>query len=188
MRKLFETSKTELNTDEKSSALLVKFNAMHTEKIKKLNNIIDLPGIDECSFLWTLNSFNAFTFIPFCIAKFGVIDELYISTYTVSKKIADSLALEMDKSNIKKINLFVADSLKFRMPKVVEHLETLRLTRDININYTWNHSKICCVKCADNYLVLEGSGNFSENAQYEQYLLINSKNVYEFRKSNISMV
>jgi hypothetical protein len=30
--------------------------------------------------------------------------------------------------------------------------------------------------------VLEGSGNWSENAHYEQYVFINSKEVFDFRK------
>jgi hypothetical protein len=37
------------------------------------------------------------------------------------------------------------------------------------------------MKTHDNYYIIEGSGNWSENAQYEQYILANSKGVYDFR-------
>jgi hypothetical protein len=34
----------------------------------------------------------------------------------------------------------------------------------------------------EGHYIVEGSGNWSENAMYEQYLFANSKSVYEFRK------
>lgn len=174
---------------EKTDQLSVSFWAMHTEKVKTLKKLIHLPGLNECSFIWTLNSFNAFTFIPFCIANFGRIDELYLSTYTINRRIADALFKQTDDGNIGNVYISVSESLKFRMPAVVEHLEAMTATRsNISIRYIWNHSKITCVRCGDNYFVLEGSGNWSENAQYEQYVLINSKEIYEFRKKNISAV
>ena len=75
------------------------------------------------------------------------------------------------------------------MPQVIDHLNALLHSRPmIQIHYGWNHSKVTCVQCGSNYLVLEGSGNWGENAQYEQYVLINSKQVYEFRQKNIGVV
>ena len=146
-----------------------------------------IPGENEITFLWTLKSFNAFTFIPFCIARFGKIDELYLSTYTISRRISDALLKQIDKGKIDRVNIFVSESIKFRMPDVVNYIEMQTATRkNLTIQYAWNHSKVTCAKCGDHYLILEGSGNWSENAQYEQYVLINSKNIYEFRKKNIS--
>ncbi len=53
---------------------------------------------------------------------------------------------------------------------------------NFNIKYYWNHSKVCLVKTEDFHLVMEGSGNWSENAQLEQYILTNSEPVFNFRR------
>lgn len=52
----------------KSTATIERFEAVHTEKIHGLKQLLGrLPKPGEIFFLWTLNSFNAFTFIlPFC--------------------------------------------------------------------------------------------------------------------------
>ena len=46
----------------------------------------------------------------------------------------------------------------------------------------WNHSKVQLIKSDGNYFVVEGSGNFSENAANEQYIFVNNEEVYRFRK------
>jgi hypothetical protein len=188
MIKLFSSEKQNVS-EENSSALAVKFYKTHCERVESLKKHLTIPGENEACFLWTLKSFNAFTFIPFCIEKFGCIDELYLSTYTISRKITDTLVQLVDTGKIKYVHIFVSESLKFRMPDVMNQLNTILPNRaNIKLQFAWNHSKITCAKCGENYLVLEGSGNWSDNAQYEQYLLTNSKTVYEFRKSNICPV
>lgn len=192
MPKLFSAppvSGTEVKTDAKSDQLSVRFWAMHTERIESLKKLINIPGENECTFLWTMNSFNAFTFVPFCLSHFGHIDELYLSTYTISRRIADALIKQIDLKTIDNVHVLVAESLKFRMKEVIDHLNALMTTRpQLQIEYGWNHSKVTCIRCGENYLVLEGSGNWGENAQFEQYILTNSKEVYEFRKKNLCMV
>jgi hypothetical protein len=192
MPSLFSKPKAEEPTEmpsDKSEQVSTRFWAMHTERIESLKKLINIPGENECTFLWTMNSFNAFTFVPFCISHYGHIDELYLSTYTISRRIADALIKQVDLGTIGTVNVLVAESLKFRMPAVIDHLNALMTTRPmIRIDYGWNHSKVTCIRCGDNYLVLEGSGNWGENAQFEQYVLINSKEIYEFRKKNLGMV
>lgn len=192
MPSLFSKPKAEVQEEkpsDKSEQVSTRFWAMHTERIESLKKLINIPGANECTFLWTMNSFNAFTFVPFCISHYGHIDELYLSTYTISRRIADALIKQVDLGTIGNVNVLVAESLKFRMPAVIDHLNALMTTRPMmHIDYGWNHSKVTCIRCGDNYLVLEGSGNWGENAQFEQYVLINSKEIYEFRKKNLGMV
>lgn len=193
MRRLFpdiqQTKPTLENTDDKSEQLTVAFMDMHFQRIETLRKLIQIPGENECTLLWTLKSFNAFTFIPFCISNYAFINELYLSTYSISRKVADALIKEVDEGRILKVSIYISDTVKFRMPAVVDHLNSMFAKRpQITLHYGWNHSKITCIRCGTNYLVLEGSGNWGENAQHEQYILFNNKNIYEFRKKNISMV
>jgi len=73
------------------------------------------------------------------------------------------------------------------MPAVVDHLEMQINNRDqITVHYAWNHSKITLIETKGDFFVFEGSGNWSENAQFEQYLFFNYKALYDFRLSCIT--
>jgi hypothetical protein len=105
----------------------------------------------------------------------------------MNTRITEALIKLMDKKKIGNIRLFVSDSLKFRVPRVAELLDDLMLKREnFTVFYAWNHSKIALIRCADKHIIFEGSGNFSQNAQFEQYLLMTSKKVYDFRLNCIT--
>lgn len=161
----------------------LKFVEAHSRKIENIKQLCgETPAPGEITFLWSCNSFNAFTFIPYVIKYSGLIDELCISTYSINTRIVEALVRWYDKGLIKHIYIYIADSIKFRMPAVVELLENYAQTRQIIICYAWNHSKIQLISSFGNYFVVEGSGNFSENAANEQYIFLNNKDIYEFRK------
>jgi len=68
---------------------------------------------------------------------------------------------------------------------VYDRLITLTETHSVKVYYAWNHSKIALIRTHDQYFDVEGSGNWGENAQHEQYVFVNSRNVFEFRKNEI---
>jgi len=173
---------------DKSEILRDSFLHQHEKKIKTLKELINsVPGENEFIALWTLKSFNAFTFIPYLIHIYGKIDYLAISTYTINRRIIDSLTKKIDQGKIDHVKLFISDSLKYRMPKAVDHLSMMINARhQITAHYAWNHSKITLAQCGDHFFTIEGSGNWSENAQYEQYLFFNNKRLYDFRLNCIT--
>ena len=112
-------------------------------------------------------------------------NELYIKTYTINRRIIDALLKQIDNGNIEILHLEISDSLMYRLPLVYEHLEALTKEKEnIKVTYSWNHSKVACIKTENDFLVIEGSGNFSENAQYEQYIFYNNERIFEFRKNS----
>jgi hypothetical protein len=160
------------------SKLVVK----HFEKIANLeDDLIRLPTPEEFFFLQTDNAFNAFTFIPF-IAKHQPIKELYASTYSISKRVIDALIELHDKGMIEQVTLLISDSMIKRNPVTIDNLMAMQTSRpNLKVLYAWTHAKVCCIKTHHEYFVIEGSGNWSENAHYEQYVLANSKGLYDFR-------
>ncbi|MEI6061155.1 MAG: hypothetical protein WCR72_10625 [Bacteroidota bacterium] len=191
MRKLFDLSdlsKTTVTDDEPSAAMVEKFLLSHDHRIESIKNLVgQLPRDNEIFFLWTVKSFNAFTFIPFVIKETGTIDELTISTYSISMRIIDALMKLIDNKKVLKVHLLVSETLPYRLPKVFDHLQAITSHREeITVSYGWNHSKIALIHSGGNYLVVEGSGNFGENAQHEQYIFYNSQKVYAFRKAEIN--
>jgi len=170
-------------TDEMSSVFKSKYINKHFEKIAHLHKDLKrLPTVEEFFFLQTDNSFNAFTFIPF-IAQNHNIQHLYICTYSISRRVIDALIELYDKGYCDQITLMISDSLIKRNPTTMELLAAQVSSRgNFIVNYSWSHAKVTLIKTQDAYFGIEGSGNHSENAHYEQYLFYNSKETYEFRR------
>lgn len=173
---------------DKSAVLRDKFLDMHSRQVETLKELAgQLPAENEFLAIWTMKSFNAFTFIPYLIMECGKIDRLVMSTYSINRRIIDSLIKKIDQGKIEKVSLLISDSLRQRMPLVSDHLQSMaKLRPQIIVNYAWNHSKITLAEAAGKYFVVEGSGNWSENAQFEQYLFFNNKKLFDFRLECIS--
>lgn len=168
-------------TDSHSAAKIIKFEQMHFEKVASLKQLLgNIPSPGEIYFLWTLKSFNAFTFITYIIKYFGVIEELVFSTYAINERILLALIRCYDKGTIKSVHVCISDSIRSRVPKVNDQLQSYATDRNITIGYAWNHSKVTLIKTAEHHFVVCGSGNFSENAMNEQYVFLNNELTYKF--------
>ncbi len=170
-----------------------RFILSHEKRIEGLRNLCGaLPQPGDIFFLWTLNSFNAFTFIPYLIRQHKFINELFVSTYAINQRIVDSFLKLLEKNLIGNTTILISDTIHTRNPKVADYLkhcsrsrhpEVLEGASDFNIIFAWNHSKITLARCGNCHYVIEGSGNWSENARHEQYIFLNSEKVFNFRKS-----
>jgi len=160
-----------------------KYLNKHYETVKSLpEDLLRLPSQDECFFLQTDNSFNAFTFVVL-VAKHQGIKRLYASTYSINIRVIESLVELHDGGFVDEIFLMVSDSLRKRNPTTVNLMEALFKSRpNIRLKYSWNHSKVTLMQTEFSSFVVEGSGNWSENALYEQYIFLNSKSVFEHRE------
>ena len=190
MVKLFEIGEINQNTndcpDDKSTILRDNYLKMHefkVETLKQLTGRLPMPG--EFFAIWTMKSFNAFTFIPYLLSAAGNIQQLILATYSINRRIIDSLMKKIDQGKIENVEIFISDSIKFRMPKVYDHLTMMAENRKVNVIYAWNHAKITLAECGNQKYLIEGSGNWSENAQHEQYLFFNDERLFEFRINNI---
>ena len=165
----------------RSTSTCEAFENMHIEKVNSLKQLMGrVPGRGEIYFLWTLNSFNAFTFITYIIKHFGTIRQLTFSTYSINERILTSLVRWYDKGAIEKIYICISDSIRSRVPKVNDQLQAFSSTRNIEIGDAWNHSKVTLIRTDEHFFVVAGSGNFSENALNEQYIFLNDERVYNF--------
>lgn len=160
-----------------------KYLVTHCEKLKNLEkDLTRLPGRDEFFFLQTEKSFNAFTFIPF-VCKHERIKSLYASTYSIGSKVVNALMELHDCGLIDEITLLISDSMIKRNPITIDNLCSVAASRgNVNVLFSWVHAKVCIIETEKDFYVIEGSGNWSENAQYEQYIFGNSQSVYNFRK------
>jgi hypothetical protein len=163
----------------------------HTAAVKHIDELVSgLPNDGEAFLVWSTGQFNKFTFIPWLIRHLNVIESLIISTYSLSMSGLQALHELLLSNSIQQINIVISDSITFRLPKVYDQLKILEQSMPGRIKtvLTWNHSKILMAKSGQYYITIEGSGNFSENAAYEQYVLFNNQTVYEFRKKCLDSV
>lgn len=176
----------QVERQDKSSMYATKFLEKHNIKVDNLKSLTGrFPAPGEAFFIWTLNSFNAFTFIVYVIKQCGKINDLTLSTYSINDRILTSLVKWYDKGFIDNVNISISDSIRQRNPRIYDQLEAQRQNRNLQVRYTWNHSKVTLMKTPEHKFVVEGSGNFSENAAHEQYLFTNDSQLYDFRRNCI---
>ena len=155
----------------------------HFQKIKQLDKDLGrLPEPEEFFFLQTDGAFNAFTFIPFVCKNMNV-KELHASTYSISRRTIEAMVELHDAGIVEKLILLISDSMQKRNPVTMDLLMGLVRNRpNIEVKFAWVHAKVCLLHTISGHYIIEGSGNWSENAHYEQYVFANSKGLYEFRK------
>jgi len=171
--------------DKKQEAMMKRFILKHSQA---LNNVAELcgklPDHGEFFALWSLRSFNTFTFIQYFIDQRGSIDDLIITTYNMSRLVIGALMRLVDEGKINKLTIILSDAAKSLFPASYKMMleEAEKRADKVSYHYSWNHSKVALAQITDECFVLEGSGNFSENARHEQYILTNNSELYEFRK------
>lgn len=154
------------------------------QSLKKLTKRLPEPG--EIFFIETMKSFSAFTFIVHVLKETGHIDKLYIATYSTNDRIISALVRYKGKGLIDNIHLHISETIKYRMPLVYDRLIELQEKGVLELTTAWSHMKVTCMATEKGYYVVEGSGNYGENALQEQYVFLNSRNVYEFRTAKSS--
>lgn len=179
----FDATVRDKMNDQGAKPFVHKYLMAHYQKLENINRDLKrLPENEEFFFLQTSKQFNAFTFIPFII-KSENIRELYASTYSISVRVVESLIELYDQGLVDRIQFLVSDSLIKRNPTTIDKIDSLAKNREnVKLDFTWNHSKVTLAKTDNSHFVIEGSGNWSENAAIEQYTFANSKGLYEFRK------
>ena len=166
-----------------------RFETMLTFKLNSLKELCGrLPGDNEAFFIETQKSFTAFTFIVYLIRYAGRVNHLYIATYSTNERIINALLRWREKELIGSIHLHISETIKFRMPKIFVRLVQLHQDGVIELSFAWSHKKITCLDTSAGFFVVEGSGNYGENAMEEQYVFLKNKEVYEFRSGRIGQM
>ena len=176
-------SLSELEKERNNARLYsARFERLHFFRIRNLKDLCGkLPDEEEVFFIETTKSFNAFTFIVYLIRHAGSIEKLFVATYSINDRIISSLVRWQEAGLIGQVEIEISASIKFRMPKIHERLEVLSRQGRITVAYEWTHRKVTCLETSIGQYVVEGSGNYGENAMKEQYIFCKSKKVYDFR-------
>lgn len=153
-----------------------------TFKVKSLKQLLGrLPDDNEIFFIETQKSFTAFTFIVHVLKTAKHIHHLYIATYSTNDRILNALMRYKNQGQIDSVHIHISETIKFRMPEIYNRLLQLADDNSIELSFAWSHKKVTCMDTDLGCFVVEGSGNYGENALEEQYIFLKSKKIYEFR-------
>lgn len=162
----------------------IKNDALHYRKARELDELCIRPKPGEQWRLVTEKQFNAYAAILSTISAGLYVDEMYLSIYRINQPTVLSLIELIEEGKIKKANFLISDFFNAtkRPEKWANQLRQFA-TNHPNCRHAYinTHAKILCMLTSSgDHIVLEGSGNMSDNARIEQYLYENNKETYDF--------
>jgi hypothetical protein len=115
------------------------------------------------------------------IEHYGKLDFLSIQTYTIDEKTIFTLYELLNNGKIEKLQIIMTETAVFRLPKIYKLLKDIFANHEnCNLSFYWVHSKVHLLRCGNDKYVIDGSGNFSMNAQIEQYNIFHSDQMFDF--------
>lgn len=151
------------------------------QQILRINGRIEIPQKNSVLSIRTQSQMNAFSLFIQFIEKYGKIDFLQLQTYTIDEKTIYTLYDLLNNGKISSLQIIMTETATFRLPKIYKLLKDLfSELPNCNLCFYWVHSKIHLIKCGNEKFVIDGSGNFSMNAQVEQYNVFHSDSMFDF--------
>lgn len=153
------------------------------EQKKQLSHLIEkLPGQEETyRFISAKDGFSSIAFIDYIGWAEGI-EDLHVSTFRIGVKQAEDIKLLYERGRIKKA-MFITGRMKNVQSERYDYYNQVKEIFD-SCGFWFadfsNHSKVFLFRTPTNYYILETSANLNENPQIEQYILTNSKSVYDF--------
>lgn len=155
-----------------------------------LNQNGGLPDHGECLLIKSNGTSDTGSLFQ-SISHTGTVEELYLSTWIISRLNIDFLCEQVDKGNIKSLTFIVS----VRMTQMsggsgkatYAHLvEEFQKRPQIKFRVCNSHAKTFSCKVANNYYTCTGSGNWTKNPRIENYILINDKEPFLHNKEWMS--
>ncbi len=175
------------NSNFKSGSIQISTKQRTLISLNKLNEIAKIPEKDEQFRIITRKAINSFDFILAVLAEKGRIDEMFIAFYRIGKKVAIELNELQKKNKIGKITFLINDGFPKLVPDAYNTIKQLE-SEKWEVKLENNHTKIIGMKCNEDFLIVEGSGNLSINARIEQYVFDNNEEIYNFHKKWINEI
>jgi hypothetical protein len=166
----------------------LKFSARNENCKALIASVGGFPENDEIVNLVSDGTSDTGGFFTALLDDFGGIDEMWLSTWTISMQNVNRILEAYDGGLIKELNFLINDGLlKTNSTKAIWGAinEQFR-KRGIKFKAVNSHAKIFCIKIGDRYITISGSGNWSENPRIENYFLIGGEQTFSFNKKWMS--
>lgn len=161
---------------------------------KRANNFMEIVGnelLPKTQYrIITQLGFNAISVVEFLLKK-HTITEIYMAVYRMNIQSVRRLKKIIESGDIKCsiiLSSFFRENKKYeRWSK--EILTLSKQNEKVKMNFAWCHAKVFLAKTKDGkHIVFEDSGNLSDNARIEQYIIEDNVDTYNFHKKWISEI
>jgi hypothetical protein len=117
------------------------------------------------------------------ITKTGIVQEMYLSTWIISRLNIDYICEQVDSGNLKSLVFVISVRQKQLKKSDYAHMiEEFKKRSQIKIRVCNCHAKTFSAKVGDNYYTVTGSGNWTKNPRIENYIVMNQIEPFEHNK------
>ena len=169
----------------------VKYEEVICRKARSFMDIVDGELKPDVQYrIITSQGFNAITVIQY-LFEFYEIEEIYIAVYRMNIQAVRKLMEWIENERIEchiLLSSFFRENKKYEKwaRDLVRHAEQ---RNNVRIAFAWTHAKVFLAKTKDGrHIVFEGSGNLSDNARVEQYIIEDNDITYDFHKEWITQM
>ena len=143
------------------------------------------PPIGSATHAISNGRYDFWTWVPTLLDFIGHADEFYGATWTLNRENCKDMFRLYDEGRIKTIGFLTGTYFKRREAAVYATLMTGIQDRGQRYVCLENHAKVVLMAnhASGDYLVVEGSANFTANPRIEQYCIVNDRVVYDFHKA-----
>ena len=152
--------------------------------------LTELPKHGESFHIVSNGSSDYFTFVALIaeLLPHAYSAQFYGSTWTMSRNNVVEMFELFDTGKLGSLNILTGLYFKRRESSVYATLLNGLETRKQRYRALENHAKIMLFNHQDDYIVLEGSANFTANPRIEQTTIINDKSLWEFHQTWIEEI
>lgn len=175
------------NTKELASRRLIrkaeKRSMISATKREKAAAIAIMPQPGESVHIIGNGRFDYWSFIPiYCRMLGNTALEFYGSTWTLNRENAIEMMDLFDSGALASISMATGIYFKRRETSVYAFLVDGLLRRKQRYVAFKNHTKVSLLTNGVDYIVIEGSANYTANPNLEQYVITNDQALYEFHR------
>jgi hypothetical protein len=145
--------------------------------------LTELPSEGETWHVLSNAKYDFWTWVAvFADLLGGHIDELYGSTWTMSRINVQDMREQFEQGRIGKISMLTGTYFKKRESSVYAQLLQFLSANGFRFIAFENHTKVLLMSHSKHYIVIEGSANFTSNPRLEQYTITNDRGLYAFHR------
>jgi hypothetical protein len=156
--------------------------ALQEEELSQV--LTELPGPGESFHLVSNGRWDYWRLVPVVLDLLGrPAEALYGSTWTMSRQNVRELLDLFDAGRIKAVSVTSGTYFLRRESAVAATLQEGLRARGQRYKAFANHAKVVLLAAPPDFLVFEGSANWTANPRLEQNVLINDRELYDFHRA-----
>jgi len=172
-----------------ATSALTEYRNLHTSLIGSADALRRLPQPGEAMVLLSESDLNAYTLLCWAIEQVGPLSDLFLTSYNVNQDIIRAFGGLLDDGHTERLSLAISQSVESRLPGRVAELRQMWASHAdrMRVALAWNHSKAALLEPSGGEapVVITGSGNYSYNANTEQYVVLRDRDLHEWMREDL---